>query len=133
MDEKNQASSLSRTVSLPALSMPKMKALEVLGRPKMTLSEALLAAQLLVGQWPHARPDDPQMWASALAAALASYPESITRDCIDPRVGLARVRDFPPTAASVVEWCEAPSAIAALPPDVLCRHHDVNLILGGHR
>lgn len=68
--------------------------------------EAYQAAKKLVGQWPHARPADPETYADTLAAVLAQYPLGLVQECVDPRVGLARAREFPPTVAAVVEWCD---------------------------
>ena len=68
--------------------------------------DALRAAKRLAGSWPHARPPDPEGWAASLAAVLAQYPLGLVEQCVDPRVGLARGREFPPTVASVVEWCD---------------------------
>lgn len=68
--------------------------------------EALKAAKQLVGAWPHARPPDPEGWAGSLAAVLAQYPLGVVQECCDPRSGLARGREFPPTVACVVEWCD---------------------------
>lgn len=64
------------------------------------------AAKQLVGCFPHARPPEPETYAAALGATLAQYPEQVVRDCVDPRIGLARKREFPPTVASIVEWCD---------------------------
>src|SRR5262249_24842103 len=44
--------------------------------------------------------------AAALAATLKDYPAGIVRECCDPRSGLAREREFPPTVAAIVEWCD---------------------------
>lgn len=41
-----------------------------------------------------------------MAAVLAGYPLGVVEECCDPRTGLARSREFPPTAAAVVEWCD---------------------------
>jgi len=68
--------------------------------------EALKAAKRLAGSWPHARPPDPDGWAASLAAALSDYPLGVVQECCDPRIGLARAREFPPTVASIVEWCD---------------------------
>jgi hypothetical protein len=46
------------------------------------------------------------MYAGAIAAALSGYPAGVVAECIDPRVGLARGREFPPTVAAVVAWCD---------------------------
>lgn len=68
--------------------------------------EALKAAKMLVGSWPNARPPDADGWAASLAAALAAYPLGLVQECCDPRTGLAKTREFPPTVASINEWCE---------------------------
>jgi len=72
----------------------------------MTPAAALKAARQLVGQWPQARPPDPETYAGALGAVLAGYPAGVVEECCDPRSGLARSREFPPTVASIVEWCD---------------------------
>lgn len=72
-----------------------------------TPQAALKAAKQLVGCFPHARPPDPEIYAAAIGATLAGYPPRVVSDCVDPRIGLARKREFPPTVASVVEWCDA--------------------------
>lgn len=68
--------------------------------------EAIKAARQLAGSWPHARPPDPDGYAASLAAALAAYPLGVVQECCDPRTGLAQSREFPPTVAAIVEWCE---------------------------
>jgi hypothetical protein len=37
---------------------------------------------------------------------LQQYPLGVVQNCCDPRTGLAREREFPPTVASIVDWCE---------------------------
>lgn len=64
------------------------------------------AARQLVGLWPHAKPPDPETYAAGIAATLAGYPLGIVQECCDPRTGLARSREFPPTVAAIVEWCD---------------------------
>lgn len=67
---------------------------------------ALMQAKKLTSAWPHARPPDPDGYAASLAAVLAGYPLGVVEECCDPRTGLARSREFPPTVAAVVEWCD---------------------------
>lgn len=59
-----------------------------------------------MGQWPHAKPADPEVYAASIAATLAGYPLGVVQACCDPRTGLARGREFPPTVAAIVEWCD---------------------------
>ena len=68
--------------------------------------EAIKAARRLAGSWPHARPPDPDGYAASLASAFAAYPLGVVEECADPRFGLAQKREFPPTVASIVEWCD---------------------------
>jgi len=68
--------------------------------------EAIKAAKQLAGSWPHARPPDPDGYAASLAAALTAYPLGVVQECCDPRAGLAQKREFPPTVAAIVEWCD---------------------------
>jgi hypothetical protein len=59
-----------------------------------------------LGCWPHSKPADPETYADALASVLAQYPLGLVQECVDPRRGLAREREFPPTVASIVDWCD---------------------------
>lgn len=68
--------------------------------------DALEAGKRLIGQWPHSKPADPETYAASIAAVLAQYPLGLVHECVDPRAGLAREREFPPTVAAVVEWCD---------------------------
>lgn len=68
--------------------------------------EALKATKQLIGAWPHANPPDPAGYAASLAAALAAYPLGLVQECCDPRTGLAKTREFPPTVQSINEWCD---------------------------
>lgn len=68
--------------------------------------EANDAGRKLIKQWPHANPHDPLGYAMAIGAVFGQYPLGLVQECIDPRVGLARTREFPPTVACIVEWCD---------------------------
>jgi len=68
--------------------------------------EALEAGKKLIGQWPHAKPADPETYAASIGAVLAQYPFGLVRECVDPRVGLAKHREFPPTVACLTEWLD---------------------------
>jgi hypothetical protein len=60
----------------------------------------------LVGQWPHANPPNPETYSLSIAKTLEKYPLGVVEECCDPQTGLARFREYPPTVAAVVEWCE---------------------------
>ena len=69
----------------------------------------LRAAELgkqLVGQWPHANPPNPGAYSLSIAKTLEKYPLGVAEEICDPQTGLARFREFPPTVACIVEWCE---------------------------
>lgn len=67
---------------------------------------ALAQARRLIGCYPHSRPPDVLQYANALADVLEQYPIGVVEECCDPRSGIARVREFPPTVACLVEWCD---------------------------
>ena len=79
---------------------------EIALRYATTENEAAKQAKKLVAAWPHARPPDADGWALSLAAALAAYPLGVVQECCDPRIGLAQKREFVPTVAAIVEWCD---------------------------
>ena len=60
-----------------------------------------------MSQWPHAKPVDFDIWYTSIGAVLAEYPAVIVDECRNPRRGLSKVREFPPTIACVTEWCDA--------------------------
>src|ERR1700723_2887677 len=60
----------------------------------------------LVGQWPHANPPNPGAYSLSVAKTLERYPLGVAEECCDPQTGLARYREFPPTVAAIVDWCE---------------------------
>lgn len=64
-------------------------------------------AKQLIGCWPHSSPPDPKTYAASIAATLAGYPLGVVQECCDPRTGLARGREFPPTVAAIVSWCDS--------------------------
>ena len=67
---------------------------------------ALEQAKKLVAAWPHANPPNPLGYAASLAAVLEQYPLGLVQECCDPRTGLAKTREFPPTVQSINEWCD---------------------------
>ena len=55
---------------------------------------------------PHANPPNPGAYSLSIAKTLEKYPLGVAEECCDPQTGLARSREFPPTVACIVEWCE---------------------------
>lgn len=83
-----------------------LSARQALASPQFLPSESLEKAKELIGQWPHANPPDKARWLTSIAATFSGYPSAIVETCCDPRNGLARAREFPPTVACIVEWCD---------------------------
>jgi hypothetical protein len=84
-------------------------AIQMMQSERPTASEALELAEMLVGQWPYLNAHDPETYSLTLAAVFRDWPIMIAEECCDPRTGLARKREMPPTPASVIEWCAARS------------------------
>lgn len=68
--------------------------------------QAAEQAKRLIGCYPHARPPDPAAYAGALTDVLEQYPLGVVERCCDPRTGIVRTREFPPTVACIVDWCD---------------------------
>lgn len=71
--------------------------------------QAAEQAKRLIGCYPHARPPDPGAYAGALTDVLEQYPLGVVEECCNPRTGIVRSREFPPTVACIVEWCDRAS------------------------
>jgi hypothetical protein len=68
--------------------------------------QALEQARKLIGCYPHSRPPDVDAYANALADVLEQYPFGVVEECCNPRTGIVRRREFPPTIACIVQWCD---------------------------
>lgn len=82
------------------------QAQEVLRSPLASPKQAAEQGKRLLGSYPHAKPSDPEGYALAITAVLQQYPLAVIQECCDPRYGLARTREFTPTVACIVEWCD---------------------------
>jgi hypothetical protein len=100
--EQSKALSPSSALNLTPQAI---KSLAIL-RCETSPQRALDAAERLIGQWPHAKPPNPKTYSAAIAAVLTGYPLGLVQQCCDPRTGLARHREFPPTVAAIVAWCD---------------------------
>lgn len=100
------AQEIQRWTPSTALS-PEQKWNRALERVRYSTSrqQALEYAKKLVGCYPHAKPPDPEAYAAGLADVLEQYPLGVVQECCDPRTGIARTREFPPTVAALVAWC----------------------------
>jgi len=59
------------------------------------------------------RPDNPAGYLEALAGAPSDYPLLLVSECCDPRTGLARRREQPPTVASIIAGAASDSTCTA--------------------
>jgi len=78
---------------------------QILAMPT-TQADAARYGKLLIGQWPNAKPADPQIYSLGITKALEQYPLGIVMEIIEPGIGLAATREYVPTQAAVREWCE---------------------------
>lgn len=62
--------------------------------------------KILIGCYPAGKPSDPEVYISAIASALANYPEEIVSRVTDPRTGVQRKNKFLPSVAEIIEACE---------------------------
>jgi hypothetical protein len=81
-------------------------AMSILRIEATSSSIAAKAATALTGQWPHVKPDNPEAWIQAIADVFEGYPPGVVAECINPKTGLFRTREYAPTGAAVVEWCD---------------------------
>ncbi len=67
---------------------------------------AMRRARLLLACFPAGKPQDPEIYAMAVSAILADYPESVVNAVTDPRSGIPRTHKFLPAVSEVAEACE---------------------------
>jgi hypothetical protein len=101
------AQEMQRWTPSTALS-PMQKWERAVGKVRYSTSPQRAAelGKQLVGQWPHTNPPNPGAYSLSVAKTLEKYPLGVAEECCDPQTGLARYREFPPTVASIVDWCE---------------------------
>lgn len=67
---------------------------------------AMRRARVLLACFPAGKPQDPEVYAMAVSAILADYPESIVNAVTDPRSGIPRNLKFLPAVSEVAEACD---------------------------
>src|SRR5262245_33345313 len=98
----------SRQLTISSPEQKKGNALAALSSPMMLPSKALETAKRLIGNFPRARPQNPDQYIAAIGAVLAQYPSAVAEECADPRHGIAKTFKYEvPNVADVVEWCDA--------------------------
>ncbi len=75
----------------------------------LQLSQIISMVELLMGQWPVAKADNPDVYIGGVASVLFDYPPEIVRRAVDPRRGLAVCFPYPPNLADLKGWCEKES------------------------
>lgn len=116
MADETEASRTRQTISsgmqgnekpLPkTLAEWKARGVEALKSPYPTRLRAIELARKLIGAWAKSEADSPHVFTLSIASALQEYPVLVAEQCADPRIGLARTREFVPTVASVHGWCQ---------------------------
>ncbi|HVI27512.1 hypothetical protein [Hansschlegelia sp.] len=74
--------------------------------PRCSARYAFERAKLLLGCYPRNQADDPDTYATAVAAVLGDYPERVVKRVTDPRIGVARSVKFLPSIAEISDVCE---------------------------
>lgn len=104
-------------------------------------SQAAEAAKKLVGQWPHLKADNPEVFIRTIAAVLSEYPAGIVQECIDPRTGpvnklkFLSIADLRPWLDARLEhhrtlaaWRPRPTVAALPPPPTLPPEHRAGMV-----
>lgn len=73
-------------------------------------SVATARARILLGCYRKGDAEDPDIYLTAVAAMLASYPQAVVNRVTDPRTGIAGRQNFLPTVADVRHACEVEMA-----------------------
>jgi hypothetical protein len=78
----------------------------ILSWPPVDRAQAAECGKLLIGQWPQAKPPNPEAYSLGIVRTLERYPLGILQEILEPGIGLAAQREYTPTVAAVTEWCE---------------------------
>ncbi len=73
---------------------------------QLPLSQVIDLIEVLFGQFPHAKVDNPEVYIGAVASLLFDFPPEIVHRAVDPKRGLAVSFNYPPTLAQIKQWCE---------------------------
>lgn len=84
----------------------KLEQARVMVRYSTSRLQALEQARKLMGHFPHARPPDADGYANGLADIFEQYPIGVVQQCCDVRIGIASLKDFLPSPAAVITWCD---------------------------
>lgn len=95
-----------------AASYPQPGALPTVSQHSTDPQTAATRALMLLGCYRKGDAEDPDTYATAVAAVLSQYPADVVQRVTDPRTGIAGRSKFLPTVSEVREACEAASAAA---------------------
>lgn len=73
---------------------------------RLNLSEAIDLVTQMVGRYPNGGAQAGKVYIGSLAATLCNYPRSIAIACADLMTGVTATREFMPTPASIIAWCD---------------------------
>jgi hypothetical protein len=72
----------------------------------LNLSDAIDLVHQMIQRYPNGGAQAGKGYIGSLAATLCSYPKSVAVACADLLTGVTATRDFLPTPASIIAWCE---------------------------
>ncbi|HEX9138970.1 MAG TPA: hypothetical protein VF848_04225 [Steroidobacteraceae bacterium] len=91
---------------MPLSVMEQARASRLILAAPTTIEQAARHGKLLLGQWPHANPPNPEAYSLGVTATLRLYPLGIVKEILEPGIGLAASREYPPTQKAVKDWCD---------------------------
>lgn len=103
----------AKALAISAGALPREHANSNLQRAlnaRMSLSEAIEAATIIVDCYPNGGKNGSEGYLGALAETLGRYPKSVAKRCADRQLGIVRDCKFLPTVADIVAWCERETA-----------------------
>src|SRR5580704_1453201 len=106
MDTQNRDNRTLQTARTTSPTSYAKRSVQRLLDERMSLSEAIDAAGLIIGAFPNGGANAGDSYIGALAATLGSYPRSVAKRCADHVHGVSRDCKFLPTVADIVAWCE---------------------------
>jgi hypothetical protein len=73
---------------------------------RLNLSDAIELVGEMIKRYPNGGAQAGKGYIGELAATLCYYPRSVAVACADRMTGVTSMRDFLPTPASIIAWCE---------------------------
>jgi hypothetical protein len=73
---------------------------------RLNLSDAIVLVGRMIERYPNGGASAGKGYIGSLAATLCAYPRSVAVACAELMTGITSTRDFMPTPASIIAWCE---------------------------